>query len=86
MNVASRLEAHDQEKGCQVMLSREVAKQAGWEPSEAFTMQLPVRGVAEPVDVIGIARGRDLPASILAYTDDEEERPMAWTRGLWGGA
>jgi adenylate cyclase len=86
VNVASRLEALTKEKGCQVMLSREVARQAGWEPSEAITMQVPVRGVAEPVEVIGVARGRDLPASILAYTDDEEERPMAWARGLWGGA
>jgi hypothetical protein len=49
-------------------------------------MQVPVRGVAEPVEVIGIVRGRDLPASILAYADDEQERPAAWTTGLWRGA
>jgi len=86
VNVASRLEALSKEKGLQVMLAREVARQAGWEPAAEFTMQVAVRGVAEPVEVIGIARGRDLPASILAYTDDEEERPMAWTMGRWGGA
>jgi hypothetical protein len=49
-------------------------------------MQVPVRGVAGPIEVIGIVRGRDLPASILTYADDEEERPMAWTMGLWRGA
>jgi adenylate cyclase len=86
VNVASRLEALSKEKGFQVMLSREVARQAGWEPSAEFTMQLPVRGVAEPVEVIGVARGRDLPASILVASDGEEERPTAWTMGLWGGA
>jgi len=85
VNVASRLEALSKEKGFQVMLSREVARQAGWEPSAEFTMQLSVRGVAEPVEAIGIARGRDLPASILVTSDGEEERPTAWTMGLWGG-
>jgi adenylate cyclase len=86
VNVASRLEALSKEKGFQVVISREVARQAGWEPASEVTMQVPVRGVAEPVEVIGIARGRDLPASILAYTDDEEARPAAWTTGLWRGA
>ncbi len=86
VNVASRLEALSKEKGFQIMLSREVARQAGWEPSSEFTMELAVRGVAEPIEVIGLARGRDLPASILTFTDDEKERPMAWTMGRWGGA
>ena len=86
VNVASRLEALTKEKGVQLMLSREVAKRAGWEPEADVTMKLSVRGVAEPVDAIGLARGRDLPASILVYEDDEKERPMAWTMGRWGGA
>lgn len=86
VNVASRLEALAKEKGLQLMLSREVARQAGWEPEAECTMRLPVRGVAEPIEVIGIARGRDLPASILAYGDEEKEKPMAWTMGRWGGA
>ena len=86
VNVASRLEALSKEKGFQVVISREVARHAGWEPTEGETMQVPVRGVAEPVEVIGIVRGRDLPASILAYTDAEKEKPMAWTMGLWRGA
>jgi len=86
VNVASRLESISKEKGFQIMLSREVARHAGWEPSAEFTMEVPVRGVSEPVEVIGVARGRDLPASILVYSDDEKERPMAWAMGLWGGA
>ncbi len=86
VNVASRLEALSKEKGFQVVISREVARQAGWEPVSEVIMKVPVRGVAEPVEVIGIARGRDLPASILAFADDEKQRPMGWTMGLWGGA
>lgn len=66
VNVASRLEALAKEKSLQVMLSRQVAKQAGWTPTGVFTTEVSVRGVAEPVEVIGIGRGRDLPASILA--------------------
>ena len=74
VNVASRLEALSKEKKFQVVLSREVAHQAGWSPAAEFTMKVDVRGVAEPVEVVGIARGRDLPASILSYADDEEEK------------
>jgi adenylate cyclase len=72
VNVASRLEALAKEKGYQMMLSREVALRAGWEPSNEFTTTITVRGVAEPVEVIGFPRGRDLPASILAAVDDSE--------------
>jgi len=85
VNVASRLEGLTKEKGVQVMLSREVARHAGWEPSAEFTMQVAVRGVAEPVEVIGIARGRELPDSIAGGAD-EKQKPMAWTMGLWRGA
>jgi len=84
VNVASRLEALSKEKGVQLMLSREVAQRAGWDPGADFTMRIAVRGVGEPVEVIGLARGRDLPANILAYSDEEKERPMAWTMGRWG--
>jgi adenylate cyclase len=85
VNVASRLEALAKAKGLQIVLSREVARQAGWVPAAEQIMQVPVRGVAERMDVIGMARGRDLPSSILAYSDEEKEKPMAWTMGLWGG-
>jgi len=77
VNVASRLEALAKDKGFQIMVSREVVRQARWEPSSEFTTSVEVRGVAAPVDVIGFPRGRDLPASILAAVDDEEQRAMA---------
>jgi len=85
VNVASRLEALAKAKGLQIVLSREVARQAGWVPAADLIMQVPVRGVTERIDVIGIGRGRDLPSSILAYSDDEKEKPTAWTAGFWGG-
>jgi hypothetical protein len=47
-------------------------------------MHVGVRGVAEPIEVISIARGRDLPAAVLAPTEEEKEKPAAWTAGLWG--
>ncbi len=71
VNVASRLEALTKEHGQQIMLSRNVADEAGWTPTTEFTTTTSVRGVVEPVAVIGIGRGRDLPASILAVTDGE---------------
>jgi len=77
VNVASRLEALAKDKGFQIMVSREVVRQARWEPSSEFTTSVEVRGVAAPVEVIGFPRGRDLPASILAAVDDEEQRAMA---------
>ncbi len=81
VNVASRLEALTKERKVQIMISREVARQAGWTPESETTTKVHVRGVAEPVEVIGIGRGRDLPASLLAYADDEDEKQPA-TAGL----
>ena len=88
VNVASRLEAHAKEKGLQIMLPRTVAQEAGWEPSTEFTMTVDVRGVAEPVEVIGVPRGRDLSANVLAFSDEQapKKRPRRWTQGIWGGA
>jgi adenylate cyclase len=85
VNVASRLEALSKEKGFQIMLSRKVARHAGWEPTAECMMMVPVRGVAEPIEVVGIARGRDLPESVVARPPQEMERPTAWTMGLWRG-
>jgi len=88
VNVASRLEALAKEKGFQIMLSRDVAREASWEPSTEFTMTVEVRGVAEPVEVIGIPRGRDLAANVLALTEEERptHKPRRWRRRLWRGA
>ena len=71
VNVASRLEALTKEHGKQIMLSRRVATEANWVPTTEFTTTTNVRGVAEPVDVIGIVRGRDLPSSLLTMSDSE---------------
>jgi adenylate cyclase len=72
VNVASRLESLAKEKACQVMLSRNVARYAGWTPATEFSATVSVRGVEEPVEVVGVVRGRDLPASILAAASDNE--------------
>ena len=84
VNVASRLEALTKEKDVQLILSREVAARAGWEPPTEMTTHVEVRGVAEPIEVISVARGRDLPEAILAPVEAEKEKPAAWTAGLWG--
>jgi len=86
VNVASRLEALSKEKGFQVVLSRAVAERAGWNADPESLLEVSVRGVDEPIEVIGLARGRDLPASILVFADEEKvERPMVWTMGRWRG-
>ena len=84
VNVASRLEALTKEKDVQLILSREVALKAGWEPPAEMTAHVDVRGVAAPIEVISVGRGRDLPAGILAPTEEEKEKPAAWTAGFWG--
>lgn len=71
VNVASRLEALTKVHGQQIMLSRTVAVEAGWTPTTEFTTTITVRGVDAAIDVIGIVRGRDLPASILAVSEGE---------------
>jgi adenylate cyclase len=71
VNVASRLEAVAKEKGFQIVLSSEVARHAGAQDlGPAMTVN--VRGVDEPMQLIGVARGRDLPASILIEIDGED--------------
>ena len=86
VNVASRLEALSKEKGVQIVLSREVARQAGWEPSAEFTTVVTVRGVAEPIEVIGFGRGRDLPAGILAPAEGEAAKPDMAAKGAGDAA
>ena len=86
VNVASRLESLTKERDVQLIMSRAVARMAGYVPPAAFSDKIGVRGVAEPVQVIMVKRGRDLPADVLALRDDEKERekPAAWTAGFWG--
>ena len=70
VNVASRLEAISKEKGAQIVISLEVARLAGWNPPPELVSTVNVRGLNEPIEIVAIGRGRDLPASILASSDD----------------
>ena len=85
VNVASRLEALTKEKDVQLILSREVATQASWEPPVEMTTHVDVRGVAEPIEVIAVARGRDLPSAILAPTEAEKKSPRRGPRAFGVG-
>ncbi|MGQ0672516.1 MAG: adenylate/guanylate cyclase domain-containing protein [Hyphomicrobium sp.] len=71
VNIANRLEALSKEKGLQIVFSRAVARHAGWEPVGDFSDRVTVRGVAEPIEVIGLARGRDLPEKLFAAAGDQ---------------
>jgi len=81
VNVASRLEAVAKEKGFQIVMSSEVANFAGCHDDVGPMLTVNVRGVEEPMQVVGVARGRDLPASILIAIDGEDERLRADARG-----
>jgi adenylate cyclase len=73
VNVASRLEALSKDQGFQVVVSADVALHAGGLENVGTHLSVPVRGIDAPLDVVGFARGRDLPASILIA--DEERVP-----------
>jgi adenylate cyclase len=74
VNVASRLESMSKELECQIVISSAVAKQAGWVDVKGKTTQVQVRGLDAPLQVIGIAKGRELPVSILSGDSDETGR------------
>jgi adenylate cyclase len=65
VNAASRLEALTKQKGCQLVISRDVADFAGWTEAARSGESIEVRGVAKPIEIIAIGRGRDLPPQIL---------------------
>ena len=77
VNVASRLEAVAKQKGFQIVMSSDVATFAGCLDEAGPVLIVNVRGVDAPMEVVGIMRGRDLPASILAAADSEGPRTMA---------
>ena len=64
VNVASRLEALTKEKGCQVVISRDVATFAGMSVEDDGEV-IQVRGLDRPIGIIPVSRGRDLPPEIL---------------------
>jgi adenylate cyclase len=73
VNVASRLEALSKERDCQIVISADVGKYAGHLDDLPPPTTVNVRGVAEPMQIICVSRGRDLPVSILASQEDDEK-------------
>jgi adenylate cyclase len=71
VNAASRLETLTKERGCQIVMSREVADYAGWDPPFDTGGPVTVRGISIPIDPVCVTRGRDLPPKILAATAEE---------------
>ena len=71
VNVASRLEALAKAHGFQIVASKDVIDNVAWPGNEAQTIEVEVRGVVSKMQVIGIARGRDLPISILTQSPEE---------------
>jgi adenylate cyclase len=72
VNAASRLEALSKEKGAQVVMSTVVAKHAGCHDVLVEAETVNVRGLSEPLQIVSVPRGRDLPASILSSIDEGE--------------
>ena len=73
VNVASRLESLSKERDCQIVMSADVARHAGHLEDLPAPTTVNVRGVAEPMQIICVTRGRDLPVSILASQEDDEK-------------
>lgn len=71
VNVASRLESLTKVHGMQVIVSADVARLAGSLGDDAQQFTVEVRGVSKPMQVVGLRRGRDIPATILIPTEDE---------------
>jgi adenylate cyclase len=80
VNVASRMEAVAKEKGYQIVMSSDIARHAGCLDEAGPVLTVKVRGVDDPMEVVGVVRGRDLPTSILLTADNEDER----TDGRYG--
>lgn len=64
VNTAARLEALTKDKTCQLIVSRDAARAAGWQAAGFPAEQVQVRGTTELVEIIIIARGRDLPTNL----------------------
>ena len=77
VNVASRLEAVAKQKGFQIVMSSDVATYADCLDEAGPVLIVNVRGVDAPMEVVGVMRGRDLPASILAAARAEGPKTTA---------
>lgn len=71
VKAAEELAIAAKEHGYQLVLSREAARQAGWPAQDEPGLIVHVTGLEEPLETVAVARGRDLPASILASTRSE---------------
>jgi adenylate cyclase len=69
VNVASRLEGLAKERGVQIVVSRAAAVMAGWDPPPEIVSKAEVSGLKEPIEIVSVLRGRDLPTSILSAAD-----------------
>ncbi len=65
VNAASRLESLTKEMGVQLVVSVDAATMAGLAVDRYSPQPVAVRGLAEPVHVIGFERARDLPTDLL---------------------
>ena len=77
VNVASRLEAVAKQKGFQIVMSSDVARHAQCLDDAGPVLIVDVRGVEGTMEVVGVMRGRDLPASILAAAPTEGPKTTA---------
>ncbi len=71
VKVAEQLGNVAKERGLQLVISRDVARQAGWAGDGQESLIIDVAGEERPVSAVGVTRGRDLPASILASARGE---------------
>lgn len=63
VNLASRLQELTREKGCQLIISRELASAAGWLGEGARAETVLLRGAAEPLEILIVPRARVVNSS-----------------------
>ncbi len=66
VKTARSLEGVAKEKGVQIVMSEEVARQAGWPNADQASSEVGLPGLPAPMKVVAMQRGRDMPATILA--------------------
>jgi adenylate cyclase len=71
VKIALQLESLAKERDVQLVLSHDVAQLAGWEPDEQLISSVVVDGLADPLEVVDVPRGRDLAVTILAPVQGE---------------
>lgn len=69
VNVASRLEGLAKDRGVQIVVSRAAAVMAGWDPPPEIVSAEKIAGLKDPLQIVSVLRGRDLPTSILTPED-----------------